>query len=324
MISSFDPLEQVRYDLPARRNPNAAQIDAAMPQMIRSLYPFLPEAAVEKYERTHIGYCAGCLFPSGDPVHLEAICTVFTWAFAIDDKFERSNPETIFNIRDTAIPILLGKIPGVDHPLFSVLPVMRERLLVIAGQQWLEERFCKNLSLYFSGLADETYYRNNRIYPTFERYMDVRMRSVNVDIMSNLAEAITARLLPNFLTGHEVIKEIELLVCRVLIFCNDMFSVAEERECGDVLNSILIIEHFEGCSAQQASERVLNMHDKDVERLIELSNNLPDFQGYNPVVQNYVENLVSMIPGYLDWTLYFTDRYTAGGHAATSMQEAVH
>ncbi|MCK7557802.1 hypothetical protein MKQ70_23445 [Chitinophaga sedimenti] len=65
------------------------------------------------------------------------------------------------------------------------------------------------------------------------------------------------------------------------------------------------------------------MHDSDVDRLMELSDSLPDFGVYNLVVQDYVANLQFMISGYLDWTLNYTGRYTTGGHAVSDMREII-
>lgn len=319
----FNPRVQVRYPFSAERNPHAAEMDNDIITLIADNYSFLSEKARDKYRNTHIGYCAGCIFPKAGRTHLEAICRVFMWTFAVDDKFEWSAPAVIEEIGDAALRVLLGNKPAVETPLFNALPEMREQLLAIAGKEWLEKRFCKSLASYFSGLAEESHYRSSGIYPDMNTYLDIRLRSVNVDIMTNLAEVITAGQLPDSVIGHPVIREIELLVCRILIWCNDLFSVDEERKNMDVLNSVLITGHVQQCSSTEAALSVLSMHDSDVDRLMELSDSLPDFGVYNLVVQDYVANLQFMISGYLDWTLNYTGRYTAGGHAVSDMREII-
>ncbi|SEW13199.1 terpene synthase family protein [Chitinophaga arvensicola] len=283
-------------------------------------YYFLPEKVKKKYLTTGVGHAGGCMFPHANEEQLTAICRFFLWAFTIDDSFEFSTVAELQTIRKKAFTHLRGVVPGPVDPLYKHLPVLREELLRLSSLEWLN-RFNASLDIYFDGIQQELPFRKNLVFPTWNQFLDIREKAVNVYPLVNFAELITGIVLPDEVVLHPALQEIGKLTCRILSWSNDYFSAHMEKG-NDVLNLVLMIEHSEMCSFEEAYKRAVDFHNRDLARYCFLLETLPDFGRYSLAVRAYTENLSLMIHGYLNWTLTLTKRYKVdtAGHPSSELK----
>ncbi|RBL88497.1 terpene synthase family protein [Chitinophaga flava] len=318
MEQTFD-VTALQYPFPCATNPHAAEVESKIGGWIKAHYDFLPEKVKKKYMHTGVGLAAGCMFPRADIHQLTAICRFYLWAFIVDDSFEYASVEEIHRIQDKSMPVLKGHDVLPDSALNHQLLILRRELMMFASESWMN-RFCRNLEFYFEGVVMEIPYRKDLCFPSFETFYDIRERSVNVHPLVNLAEAITGISLPDNIAYHPVMQEIAQLTCRILACCNDLLSAFLEKG-HDVLNLVLMLEHNKKCSLKEAYHEALQIHDKDVTRMWELKNNLPDFGIYTETVNAYIENLELMIRGHLYWTQLYTERYKSNnGHPSGELK----
>ncbi|NSL90361.1 hypothetical protein ECE50_026295 [Chitinophaga sp. Mgbs1] len=318
MEQTFD-VTALQYPFPFATNPYAAAAESKIGGWIEAYYGFLPEKVKKKYMHTGVGLAAGCMFPRANAEQLTAICRFFLWAFIVDDSFEYAMVEEIRQIRGNALPIMRGHQAKPATALYQQLPLLRRELLSFSSEAWIN-RFCNSLDGYFDGVEMEIPYRVNMKYPDFETFYAIRERAVNVEPLVNLAEAITGTIIPGAILAHPTLQQLSQLTCRILSWCNDLFSAHLEKG-NDVLNLVLMIEHVQNCTLDEAYRKALSIHDGDVASFSALRTNLPDCGLYQEAVVDYVENLALMIHGYLHWTLIYTQRYRSNGHPSRELKE---
>ncbi|RFS23897.1 hypothetical protein DVR12_08395 [Chitinophaga silvatica] len=290
-------------------------------EWLENEYSFLPEKVKKKYLTTGVGHAGGCMFPNASEAQLTAVCRFFLWAFTIDDSFEFSTVDELQIICRKALAYLQGTVANTDEPLYQHLPTLREELLQLGSEEWLN-RFNTSLAIYFDGIQQEIPFRKNLVFPSWDQFISIREKAVNVYPLVNFAELITGTVLPDEVVAHPVLQELARLTCRILSWSNDYFSAHMEKG-NDVLNIVLMMEHLEQCSMEEAYKKAVAFHDQDLARYCYLTEHLPDFGTYAAGVNAYVQNLSLMIHGYLYWTLTLTKRYSVGttGHPSGELKD---
>lgn len=284
-------------------------------------YSFLPEKVKKKYLTTGVGHAGGCMFPKASEAQLTAVCRFFLWAFTIDDSFEFSTVSELQTIHQKALSCLQGTVLNTEEPLYRHLPLLRNELLQFGSEDWLN-RFTASLTMYFDGIQEEIPFRKNLIFPSWEQFITIREKAVNVHPLVNLAELITGCVLPRDILAHPTLQGLGKLTCRILSWSNDYFSAHMEKG-NDVLNLVLMMEHEKNCTMDEAYKLAVDFHNQDLSDYCNLANEHHDFGVYSSTVDAYVENLSLMIHGYLHWTLTLTKRYSTGitGHPSGELKD---
>ncbi len=308
----------LHYPFEYATNPHAEKMEEKIREWLAGPYSYLPEKAIKKYLHTGVGHAGGCMFPRASYTQLTAVCRFYVWAFMIDDTFEFATVEELELIRHRSLEVLRGSQPRPDEILYQQLPLLRQDLLSIGAEIWLE-RFCHSLNGYFDGLQQEIPYRKNMRFPAFDDFVALRIKSANVHTLVDLAQAVTGHILPAGVMEHPVLQRLAQLTCRILSWTNDYFSAHQEIG-NDVLNLVLVLQHERECSLESAYEAALEIHDRDVATFCLLKQALPDFGLYTAPVVSYVENLAFMMHGHLHWIRTFTERYNMAGHPSKELK----
>jgi len=312
---------ELAYSFKHRTNPSADDTEQFIINVIKTHYGFLETKVIWKYLNTGIGHCAGCAYPKASFDELKVITPFFTYLFLIDDKYEHSSLEEIEEVeRITMLALRNGELSSSD-PLFAQLLSVRNDLLRVGGQRWIEERICPSLGLYFKGIKEAIGYRVKNVFPSMGDFYEIRVNDVNVWPMLNFAELITGVVLPNKVINHPLVSRLGILTSRILSWANDYFS-AHQEDGKEVFNLALMIKHYSNCSVNEANAELIKIHDADVREFETTIDCLPDFGQYNAPLMEYVDNLRLMIAGYLHWTLQLTARYKAGGHPSMDIRMA--
>ncbi|HVI46986.1 MAG TPA: hypothetical protein VM802_19055 [Chitinophaga sp.] len=319
-MNTFDP-NALRYPFPYATNRHAQTMEKKIGEWLLTDYSFLPEKVRKKYITTGVGHAGGCLFPRANEAQLTAICRFFLWAFTIDDSFEFSSVGQLETIRGKAMKYLRGIISHSKEPLYLHLPILRNELLQLGSERWLN-RFNTSLETYFDGIQQEIPFRKNMTFPTWEQFIAIREKAVNVHTLVNLAELITGCILPDQVIFHPVIQELTRLTCRILSWENDFFSAHMEKG-NDVLNLVLMMEHEQQCSTEEAYQHAINFHNEDLRQFCSLVDTLPNFTDYTHGVKAFIENLSFMIHGHFHWGQTLTKRYDSmiAGHPSDELKD---
>jgi hypothetical protein len=98
----------------------------------------------------------------------------------------------------------------------------------------------------------------------------------------------------------------------IVCWSNDLFSCAKEARQGDVHNLVLVLQHAQQLSLQEAINEAVRMHNEEVAIFVALEKLLP-LKGLESDYEllRYVSVLRSWIIGNYDWSTKDTGRYGA-------------
>ncbi|SEW36614.1 hypothetical protein SAMN05428988_4525 [Chitinophaga sp. YR573] len=309
-------MQQLLYPFPDGVSPYADTLESQIRQWIYQDYDYLPEKIKKKYEHTGVGYVGARLFPNTNYAGLLSICRFSLWAFINDDAYERCTAEQLQQVRKQVIEALEG------HPtkgMYAQLSLLREELLRLASPGWMQ-RFIASIDGYFTGMLAEIPYRSNMRYPGSGAYIAIREYAACVYPLVNLVELETGAILPDEVAIHPVIREISRLTCRIMAFCNDLYSASVE-DGKDVLNLVLVMRNELQCSTEEAYSKALAIHNEDVQCFVAMRSCLPDFGCANEAVRAFVDSIGLMIQGHLQWLDYNTQRYKKNGHPGSDFKK---
>jgi len=304
-------MQHLSYPFPRAISPFADALESQAKQWIYTDYAHLPDRVKKKYELTHVGQVGATLYPNGDLAGLLSICRFSLWAFVNDDAYERCTAEQLQQIRTRVLAALNGQ-GDIADVMDRQLAILREDLLRQATPGWFQ-RFVTSIDSYFKGMLAEIPYRKDMRYPSLAEYMAIRELAACVYPLVDLIELETGRVLPDEIALHPVIRELARLTCRIMAFCNDLYSYQTE-DGKDVLNLVLVLRKEYNCSTEEAYSRALEIHNRDVQLFVALRACLSEFGQYANAVSAFVDALGMMIQGHLYWLDNHTQRYKEHGH----------
>ena len=311
-------MQQLLYPFPDGMSPYADTLESQIRQWIYQDYDYLPEKIKKKYEHTGVGYVGARLFPNSNYAGLLSICRFSLWAFINDDAYESCNADQLKQVRCQVMAALQGKQNTGDEVMYTQLSLLREELLRLTSPGWLQ-RFIVSIESYFTGMLAEIPYRTTMRYPGLGVYMAIREYAACVYPLVDLVELETGAILPDEVALHPVIREMGRLTCRIMAFCNDLYSAGLE-DGKDVLNLVLVMRNELQCSTEEAYSKALAIHNEDVQCFVAIKSCLPDFGSHNDAVRAFADGIGLMIQGHLQWLDYSTQRYKKNGHPASDFR----
>lgn len=156
--------------------------------------------------------------------------------------------------------------------------------------------------------ATEYSYQEPVHYPTLQHYLVIRENLIGVYPVADLAEVTSNAILPANIAIHPAVQELRRLAALLIALCNDIFSLRNDYEEKEAMNAVLIAQHEQDSSLEEAYEMITKLHNELLEQFLQLRNRLPDLRPYNGHVQRYIANLEQIIHGHLLWYQY-TKRY---------------
>ncbi|CAL1517480.1 terpene synthase family protein [Chitinophaga sp. MM2321] len=314
MTTIISSVPGLKYPFPDLKNEHADRIEAATKTWLQNDYGSLPydfqtKQKKYKYWETNVGHMGARMYPVAGYTQLIPIARFLLWGLSNDDYYEDCTMSQLQALRERAVAILKGyPLQADDNELFHQLHKQRNEMMALMPAWWMA-RYTLSIDRGFEGMQLEAPYKATLQYPSVADYMAIREKAVLVYPLIDLVELQIGTALPDDIFYHPHIQRINALVCRILAWCNDYFSVRKERG-KDVMNLILVIENEEKLSLEDAYRKAIAIHDQDVAEFIRLRDNLPaDFGNFKPAVDRFIHHLGLLISGHKSWYEKDTLRY---------------
>lgn len=302
----------LKYPFEDSISPFAELVEDQTQRWLQQGYGLLPAEIKKRYGATKTGYLTARFFPLASYERLLPLSMSSLWGLAFDDYYEHSSSATFSMLKERISAIIRGACPqGTENEFFHQMKTMAEGFQKFMPEHWMK-RFARSIERYIEGMAEESLYKASLQFPTLEKYMDIRWKSVDVLQMVDGLEVATEMPLPDSVRHHPGMEQIVKLTCRIIAWCNDYFSY--KKETGrDVMNLVLVLQHELGCSLEQALSQAIYIHDQDVGCYLALKAQLPDFGTFQGAVEKFLYYNELMIAGHWRWYLTDTARYMPGG-----------
>jgi hypothetical protein len=313
-MQNISSLALPAYPFPSLISPWSDAVAADTVQWLKSDFNFLPEKMLFKYSMSNFGkISARCLPEMLSYEHLQVAAKFMLWGTIFDDFYEFKNVEELKALRTRALEILEGnQLQSDDAPFFYILADIRDVLCRLMPVCWVR-RFTGNVLVWIDSMQEEVPFKGVMQFPSLPYFMDLRERTIGVQAYLDLIEMQLASSLPDEVMNSTYMKELYRLAARVFAWCNDFYSLLKDvgRE---PLNLILVLQHEYNLTLEDANEQAMIIHDQDVQTIVEMSKQLPDFGSYNTLAEQFVHYLGIMIQGQNQWYLRDTMRYKKDGH----------
>lgn len=301
-------LSLLNYPFESADSPFAEEVEEKVLQAIKELD--LPHELAAKYRKSAFGNLATRFFPFGSRDLLNTAARHMLVFFAFDDLFANHSIQALQNYCNHAIAALHGHLqPGENHKLLKEFALLRNDLLKLTNQSWLN-RYILNVRRYFDTLLVESYITSTKQVPGSSFYSALRENLVGLHQLVDFIEPEMEVILPDDVITHPYVQSIRQKAVLIMSWCNDYYSAPKEIQDGEIMNLVIVYEH-EYRRTQQAYSDVVMLHNMEISRFLTLCENPHDFgTEINSVLKKYIKYLQFMITGHRDWT-GLTFRYSS-------------
>lgn len=306
-------LQKPVYIFPGDIHPNANLIKEQTTAWICSNYLFLEDHMQKKYKYSDFGYFTARCLPH-QPYESLLPCTRFMlWATIFDDYYEYCTAEKLSLLRERITAIFNGDaVHEKEHFFLHEAAVIRDELSALMPDIWMK-RFIKSFDAYMESMLFEIPYKIPDYFPTLDEFFALREITIGIQAFIDLIEFQTKEILPDSIYYSSFFRDLYTLTARISAWCNDFYSIRKDLD-REPLNLVLVLKHHYKLSLEKANEEALRLHNDDVQQLINLQQNIPDFGEYTETVRQFVFYLGVMIQGQSQWYSKDTRRYLEGGH----------
>lgn len=264
------------------------------------------ESTYQRLSKSKFFLLAAGAYPYSQLEELKIANDLLNWVFIWDDQCDLSDlgkqPEVLKGFHHRFLEILNGaQLTNNDIPLGYALSDLRERMLRKMSQEWFLH-FVHGFEEWFHGYEQEASIRVQDIIPDVSTYITLRRSSVGVNIFLTLTEMCHQLTISDFLRNHDVMKTLKLMTGHIIAWSNDIFSAFREMASGDVHNLVIVLNHQQQISLEQAIKNVAILHDLEVINLMNLEASLPSLgEGLDSEFAKYISGCHAWIRSNLDW-----------------------
>ncbi|MFE1594894.1 germacradienol/geosmin synthase [Nocardia sp. NPDC058705] len=262
----------------------------------------------------YAGLCA-YTHPDADAEVLNTVTDWYTWVFYFDDHFLDAFKRTgdLDGAREyldrlaTFMPVDPAAMPEPTNPDEAGLGDLWARTVPVMSSAW-RERFAESTRNLLLDCVWEIRNINGARVPNPIDYIEMRRKVGGAPWSADLVEYARGIEVPEALVGSRPLRVLKDTFSDAVHLRNDIFSYQRETEQeGEVNNGVLVVEHFLGCSPQEAADRVNDqltsrMHQFENTVLTELGP-LFDEHAIDPAGR---ASTLSYVQGLQDWQ--------SGGH----------
>ncbi len=302
-------LSELRYPFSSAINEHAGQVHIETVEWAKSSGLISSDEAYDQAIEGRLGWLAGYFHPTASRDTLRLISDWCTWMFLRDDLLDDPNyfrhPERLATLDTRFLEILRGARPDVnDAPLSMVLAALRDRLRPkVPADLWMR-RFIRSVREHFESTLWEAINRAEGIVPDLTTYNRMRPITGGMDVDTDFIEISTGIYLPPEVHGHHVVGALTRLSNLSVCWTNDFFSLQKELARGDVHNIVVVIQHEDNLTLEDAIKAAIEMNEESVHTFLDLEQTLPSFgPSIDENLEQYVSVLKARMSGNLAWSI---------------------
>jgi hypothetical protein len=236
----------------------------------------------------------------------------------MDDYFDHTSHSEMDAIRKKIMALLHGTDTAAPQGLgiYRQFYQLRQDALTCDMPDRLYRKFIIAIDKTLTGYQDEKQYMALNRPPPLAVFEVIReCSSGGLPFAKYLCMQKNYRSLPDDVLEHPVILRLHTLASRMIGWHNDIISLPKElSRKGDVINLAITLQLEHGVPTEEAYLEALDFHNRDLDEFITLQNNLPTFERWQRMAQDYVTDLGIMLQGVYSWHIKSSQRYVPGAY----------
>lgn len=316
--AGLQQLPKPHYPFPDFIHPDFQQQREEYYRWIDRDYFFHSKEAREKHKQHNLVDIASRGCPFLTLAELRPLASLAANGAMMDDYLDRCSQQEMNEVRIQIMALLNGDNPNepTDNGIFYQFWVLKQDCIKCGMPDRLYTKFIKSIHDLLIGYSDEkVYYRTNTI-PHLPVYLLIReATSGGHTFCKYAAMQKDYRLLPDEIVEHPHIQRLHSLCSLMIGIHNDIISLPKEllRE-GDTMNLVKVLQQEYKISTKDAYMMALEYHDNYLKEFLLLHEHLPQFDQWQDMAYNYVQDLGVMVAGVYAWHTNDTTRYVNGGY----------
>ncbi|MEV0266809.1 hypothetical protein AB0I49_36425 [Streptomyces sp. NPDC050617] len=270
----------------------------------------------------------------------------FSWLFAIDDYFDHRGPRTPDG-HAAAVRKVLAALPpeprqqpdpeprqepgpepgeradGLDSPLVRQIAHVWRRIAPGSSLCW-RMRFITHVTHFLTAFRYEALNRRQRHTPSLDEYVQLRRASGSITACLDLLEFSTGLEVPPLLHETEQLRTMANRAADVVVWVNDVVSLAKELAIGETTNGVLVVRRELGLTAQESVDyiyarvaddiRSFHAAESELERIC--SGWLGVTEAERAALNSLTHGMKCWMRGNLDWSVR-SERYAVPPEGTT-------
>jgi Terpene synthase family 2, C-terminal metal binding len=297
---------------PSLISPHVEAVQRQVNQWMQARRYIRTEASLERFNAAKFAWLTGRVHPDASYESILMVATYMSWLFMVDDLYDEAalgrDPERLKVQHQEFIERMKNPRPlsGEESPLVAGLVDIWERMRLNAPPGWAQ-RFIQTFEGYAYACVWEAENRvSNRVSPLGE-YMEFRRHTSALYVFFSLIELVEQVTLTPEVIAY--IHELEVRANDGVCWVNDMLSLEKEARAGDVHNLVIVLQHEQGLSVQEAMNQAASLFNTRMREYVEFEQRLPSFGVELDVpLQRYLKGLRCWVRGNIDWS-YESGRY---------------
>ncbi|MBC9910367.1 terpene synthase family protein [Chitinophaga varians] len=269
-------------------------------------YQLLSKEEYERYDKDNFAAMT-CRFYEGSAERLGIANDLLTLFFRLDDLADHADKGVSdFFLREFLVVLHDGHYYG-NVPFFRALGDVWGRFVKHSAVS-LQQRITADIRSLFNGIAWERRNAEASRWPTLDEYFKMRPAAGGAALAGTLVRFVSNLKLPaKFLDSREYMV-LNTLCGRLGCLANDILSVKKELAHQDYHNLIVLLQQLFDLSLQEAINQAVVLHNQHME-LFSRSIAGVSRREWGPAVQQYIDGLIGIVRGNLDWSLNDSERY---------------
>jgi len=321
---------EIECPFPYQINPRVRQTRERLVDWTAETGLLATERARDRFDRADFGWFAAMVYPTADADGIDLMAQWFAWLFLVDDQLDDGSfgrsptrmKESVGQMR----AILSGATPdGPLPPVAVALADLWARTCRHASPAWRARYLAHLEECLLTAIVWEADNRMQDRVPDEATYILKRRHTGAIYVCMDLIEIAERIEIP---AEHYDRPDLILALnasSDVVVWVNDIYSLAKERALGEVHNLVYVVEHHRGISEHEALEVVRDLTaERTNDFLAAESRLLDDHPDDHRWLRPVLAGMRSWMRGNLEWSRR-TQRYTetaADGYLEPTLMES--
>mgnify|MGYP002336024624 CR=1 FL=1 len=300
-------LPELFSPFPSRINPHADVVHEGTVEWLRGFGTFKEEVDYRKFHATRIGRLAARFHPDASLEALQLVSDWYGWMFIRDDQRDESDlgerPDLLAATNARFLEIMEGFKPAPEEvSLAHALWDLRQRVLAEAPAAAWVAQLIASIGEHFESTVWEATNRSRGVTPDMDSYIRMRPVTGGLNVDTQFIEIAERTHLPLEVRYHPVLQTLTRTSNNAVCWANDIFSLQKEMK-RDVHNLVLVLQHAEGLTLQEAVNRAAEMHNAEVRTFTDSVSQLQSLGDHQTDVnlKRFVGVLHTRMRGFVDW-----------------------
>jgi germacradienol/geosmin synthase len=286
-------------------SPLLEQVQKHTHQWVQDFYVFQDGNTLQRYCAMGIPELICRCQPKADLVALCISSDWTSWYISCDDAFELSDSHTrredMRSVHESLLAVFHGSSPPSPQGPAAALADILQRTRSRGSSTW-QEHFAQHHREYFAGTSWEAENHVDRRIPDVSTYREKRRDTVVASSYFDLIELAESFEIPVEIYESQPFQAILHTASQIIGWTNDLYSLEPDLARGEIHNLVVVVQHAEGCSLQQAIDLVSSMIKSETQHFQKLVQHFSvSSTEADKDIRPYLEDLGICLRGNLDW-----------------------